>query len=1103
MRSFLCRFAYLCVFLASTSAFAVPKAPAKVTPANPQIDPKKYNVCSITINSPHEINAFKKVLGTKKFNFIELTTLEPTEKEQEEAEQDEKHSSVEPDYLDLSCKRQIRCDILVISGHFGGKFFGDSGRDLDLDDLELASCKDGCRMTIQAPKEVFLFGCNTLAGKNADFRTPEQYREALLSHGNDFTPETAEQMVAFRYSSFGDSFAERMAGVFKNTPRIYGFDSIAPQGKNVEAMLLDYLRKAEKDGYYSQGKFLNAGSSINTLLKNSLRQTTIAQSVGLGEQKYRSALCYLKDPKIPARDKFKFVEQSLTGPGMLASLPVINKYLADFNRGHDSGGYKDGEWDDKTYEYFENPARFAKAKRVMDEMIDKNFDAIISMQMSALKFQRMMGWITEDRFLNRSRQLLIGDNSTKWTRARVDTVRSILPYELKIKSVDQLPSAKLTDPLFLSVMSQIALDDEAAIAKFIEISENTSLPMESRDNALKSILQSQERDSAVNYVKQLIARRGPNGLMRLAQMFAGFWQGKHSNDVFEIIAKVIQDDSAPTIERFYAIKIGMSGKDIYTQLKAEDLFRKVLADYGRSGELAGFTPALLCLNVSTFMQRRGDLVLDRQEQEAIVKMALSCGDSGGGLMGQLIQGKNLDNEVLDSIFSYSISKNHWNGGLEQKSDGFYLGYRLVDFTKLPKSAAIALERFKKNPQAASGLTFFALGLPEGQKILAEYAMQGPANQRVGWAMIASPYVAPKYREQLIEHLLKESKFINKEYLMRAIMLQPSLASQYLQFALNEKGGLSVALRKEEMKSIGEKLADENILNTTIKLLRSEEDSFRRESLASVIAMSRPKSELQVEKMRRLACGDKDPLVRGAALMSLIVVGVEPLTFETVAQIQFDFVYTFLMMHMDRERLKEIALKELDTPKGIRALTFLISYGDEKSDYSKVAAQKFFDYQVRHHTPAKDLSDNEIGAMNIVMRVLGRDKTRILESWISEGGKPSIQDMKLAFSYGSESVETPRLRKIMIDFIANASVEDLNNLTQNFYLDGDFSGAVNDAIVERFVHVRTVSEMNVLARFVDYKKMNLKQRIKIREFGKQIKDRNMKDEFSRVCKLDDY
>ena len=179
---------------------------SKSIPLNTQlksIDNKKPTVCTMTINSSDEKEIFQSFLG-KDFNFLELTD--------------------DDDWLESACEKKIRCDILVISGHFGGSFFGSSRHRLSLNTLQRKSCDTLCDGILKQPKEVFLFGCNTTAGKKPDHRTPEEYTEVLIADG--FSRMEAEQVSAFRYSPIGQETQDKMKQIFPNS-RIYGYHSRA------------------------------------------------------------------------------------------------------------------------------------------------------------------------------------------------------------------------------------------------------------------------------------------------------------------------------------------------------------------------------------------------------------------------------------------------------------------------------------------------------------------------------------------------------------------------------------------------------------------------------------------------------------------------------------------------------------------------------------------------------------------------------------------------------------------------------------------------------------------------------------------------------------
>jgi len=189
----------------------------------------KKNVCFMTINSSEEKHLFIKHLSSGvnkgKFSFHELVDLN-----------DQSYG-----WFERQCSKAPPCDILVVSGHFGGAFISDhSSIELPLSELESLSCSNKCSNVLHQPKEVYLFGCNTLATKATDHRTPEEYFQRLLEE--NFSPSVASINVEGRYGAIGTSFKDSMRRIFKNVPKIYGFDGVAPLGKRIEKSLDRYLK---------------------------------------------------------------------------------------------------------------------------------------------------------------------------------------------------------------------------------------------------------------------------------------------------------------------------------------------------------------------------------------------------------------------------------------------------------------------------------------------------------------------------------------------------------------------------------------------------------------------------------------------------------------------------------------------------------------------------------------------------------------------------------------------------------------------------------------------------------------------------------------------
>lgn len=170
----------------------------------------------MTFNSSDERRVFQKELQPLGHKFIELV---PENKD--------------PFWLTKSCQAlQIagdQCDSLLISGHFGGLFFGEQrSTTMSLSEM-LTTKKEGlCPAIFEKPQSVFLMGCNTLSGKTPDHRSVSDYLRVLV--GDGFPLDLAENVAAARYLSFGQSMSDQMQTIFNNSKLVAGFESTGPLG---------------------------------------------------------------------------------------------------------------------------------------------------------------------------------------------------------------------------------------------------------------------------------------------------------------------------------------------------------------------------------------------------------------------------------------------------------------------------------------------------------------------------------------------------------------------------------------------------------------------------------------------------------------------------------------------------------------------------------------------------------------------------------------------------------------------------------------------------------------------------------------------------------
>lgn len=289
---------------------------------SPVVDPNKFTICAITINSDNEKKVFESQVKKypKKFNpVVELTTM-GTEDEDGD------------DWFDMACKSGLRCDQLVISGHFGGTFFGDTDKELSMEELESKGCSKTCEGIMAQPYEVFLFGCNTLASKEQDRRTPGQYLQVLLSDG--IPRPQAEMVVETRYGTTGDDFKSSMQRAFHgNNKQLYGFDSIGPSGKNVEGFLKNYFSKIKAPEHLEKlqaKRMMNQVEMGNSALANSLKSTAFTQCLG-GETNdpASNVICKLRDENLSVDKKMDVLLEALSNENFLVFVPAINSFLKD------------------------------------------------------------------------------------------------------------------------------------------------------------------------------------------------------------------------------------------------------------------------------------------------------------------------------------------------------------------------------------------------------------------------------------------------------------------------------------------------------------------------------------------------------------------------------------------------------------------------------------------------------------------------------------------------------------------------------------------------------------------------------------------------------
>ena len=366
----------------------------------------------MTLNSKDEREMFKKHLGDA-FNFVEL--VNPDDKE----------------WLKKGCESQISCDILVVSGHFGGSFFGSSGR-LSMEALENSSCQSSCKGLFKSPKEVFLFGCNTMAGKQPDSRTMQEYADLLYNEHRDVyhTRLMAEEAAAYRYSPLGTQTQDRMKKIFKNA-RIYGFHSTSPSGKNISPRLDKYLKSIPEDYRSHLKKFPT--EEENTFWSKAMAGQYIRSANGAKNSE--NPICTLFSSQ-PIYKKLSWIDSVFTSQNVLAYVPNINEYLGSLEKRF--GPHWD-KWPQEEVSYMERLQFHKRAKAKVGTFLEKPIKGLLNVQFNLLGLGLKLGWhdSSEKKMIQKR---LLGDLfSTNLTLEEKDLVCSIenIQMDLELENLTQ------------------------------------------------------------------------------------------------------------------------------------------------------------------------------------------------------------------------------------------------------------------------------------------------------------------------------------------------------------------------------------------------------------------------------------------------------------------------------------------------------------------------------------------------------------------------------------------------------------------------------------------------------------------------------------------
>ncbi|HVF63355.1 MAG TPA: hypothetical protein VNE58_05115 [Casimicrobiaceae bacterium] len=271
-------------FLAVIAAFALCAVPLHVGAS-------KKTVCTITVNSPDEKDFLARTLSPGEYQFVELV------------------ERGRPDWLASACRAGVKCDVLLISGHFDGgtQFYSDRlhvDEYLPVDEMERVACSDSCPGLFSQLKEVYLFGCNTLNAEPMRTAGREIERSLVRAGYSKADAASLARVLGVRHA---ESNRERMRNVFKDVPLIYGFSSKAPLGPYAAATLQKHFQPGVASEFGS--------GRVNASLLGLFAPVSMTAVGGATDDDpyagFRRDVCQFSDDRLSAAQKVSFVHQVL------------------------------------------------------------------------------------------------------------------------------------------------------------------------------------------------------------------------------------------------------------------------------------------------------------------------------------------------------------------------------------------------------------------------------------------------------------------------------------------------------------------------------------------------------------------------------------------------------------------------------------------------------------------------------------------------------------------------------------------------------------------------------------------------------------------------
>src|SRR5262249_12093977 len=252
---------------------------------------QRKTICTITINSSNEKEAFQRSLPPDKYRFVELV------------------QKGNPNWLKEACRQDIQCDALVISGHHDVEqgFFSDNvqvAEFLSIDAMEHASCSNACTGIFSRVKEDYLFGCKRINPHSLPIDAAELVR-SFLREGH--TPADAERLARALAARHDDNNRDRVRRIFRDVPAIYGFSAVAPLGPSAASLL---TRHFQLDGTASVATGRTSTSLLERFSAHAMVAVSGARS-GDAVDAFRADVCEFADDRMSTAERLGFVHRLL------------------------------------------------------------------------------------------------------------------------------------------------------------------------------------------------------------------------------------------------------------------------------------------------------------------------------------------------------------------------------------------------------------------------------------------------------------------------------------------------------------------------------------------------------------------------------------------------------------------------------------------------------------------------------------------------------------------------------------------------------------------------------------------------------------------------